>query len=1195
MRHMTKLRIGLLVMLAASAAGYGYLRYRDHQDFLQATEQGRRHNEQARLAMQRANAERARQFIDRSMLSAIPSTYARPPSAWSTNEKRLYETALTGSHYDVLMVPLQVNDWGFDRASRSVMTAELTDAIARSQPGKVPDPYLIAKVLGDGQRRYPDQEIYRIAELVSAKRIIWGAVGHDQKGRMTVTILSQLRPEGRANTGRWTTSIAAHRILDIAFDDKRSPIEAFEQRIPDLLKSLGIEPPQPAVPGFAGTLDLGEIPESPLRLTEAADNPVREAYAFLLFGSLTPGHMERSRERFVEKAILALSRVSPTAPEYRALRARAYMMMGYRSAALEALGTPESAEERGVQAALNGNLPEVRAEAAHEGNPLKRFIAQLDANRIAADYGVTTPIQSLEKVKALNLPGRVWPFLAGRAFDDWDPWAHFDNASLKSLLDVEFPIKGFRLQDLLQGAVSIGDADKLQTRVDLSVFNHVQKYVADHALNWRDLPSGRFNALDYLELLSAQGHDNLIRQIDFLAHMQHARVAAMRYADGIQSVYQGFPYYTLIRSEAERLAADESSGAEREGLIKFAYEDVFNAMYWEQSQSRISSRALTDLGYLYRVHEYGYFGNFYSSDLPYHPLYMTWANGGDHATIDANGMAGLANATSEFGAVLEVAGSERTRPANDALIADVVSQIQQRFIGSPARGEFLAQQEALRGNPAAAEVLLRKDIKMTPANRRSYLDLGKIMLDSGQASAAAKVFRSYPGLRPDSKIDAVLRANTAYDMGSYFFNSGDLELAVPFYKIAASQGTGASSEMAAAMRMKILEGDINGALLSALERAQRYHDSRAFRDYLGMLHATKRSSDAWAGFGTLVRELQEPHIWETALVGHHIAAATEAGVTEWVKEGDLQSAGNHESYATTYLARFATTDRIPSKNLAPLIAEIDRPVWQFDTGARSVVRPDADGRFQRILGPAGAITSEGVLPIGVFENGGPKHRVRSELSYFVEAYRAVKLRDFSAAKRVFDEAATLYDIASPELMYMLPYYAVAGAKAGDVAGVEQVLGRIARKDQRFEYHLARAALEGVDGRIRDAVKSLKLARYRRPNTEEAVQLTQYVYGDLCETLHQLTDSPEIRGLALDWAKSREKTEPWQAWSYALEAVLTPNPVDRQRAIAMTYYLDPKSAHLASFKKSEIDEAVKTFGSFNPFIPRQAGRSRETST
>jgi hypothetical protein len=178
---------------------------------------------------------------------------------------------------------------------------------------------------------------------------------------------------------------------------------------------------------------------------------------------------------------------------------------------------------------------------------------------------------------------------------------------------------------------------------------------------------------------------------------------------------------------------------------------------------------------------------------------------------------------------------------------------------------------------------------------------------------------------------------------------------------------------------------------------------------------------------------------------------------------------------------------------------------------------------------------------------------------------------------------------------MLPYYAVAGAKAGDVAGVEQVLGRIGRKDQRFEYHLARAALEGVGGRIRDAVESLKLARYRRPNTEEAVQLTQYVYGDLCETLHQLTDSPEIRTLALDWAKSREKTEPWQAWSYALEAVLTSNPVDRQRAIAMTYYLDPKSAHLASFKKSEIDEAVKTFGSFNPFVPRQAGRIRETST
>ena len=1191
---MTKLRTALLLIFAASAAEYGYLRYRNHQDLLQSVEKGRRQFEQVQLAHDRINAN-MRQFIDRSMQSSIPSMYPRPSSAWLTNEKRRYETALTGSHYDVLVAPLQVNDWAFDRASRSLMTVELTNAISKSLPGRVPDPYLIAKVMGDGQRQYSDQEIYRIAELVGAKRIIWGALGHDLKGRMSITILSQLRPDGIANAGQWTTSIATHRILDIAFDDKHSPIEAFEQRIPDLLKSLGIEPQTPAVPSFAGTLDLGEIPESPLKLVSADDNPVREAYVFLLFGSLTPSHIERTRERFGEKAILALSRVSPTAPEYRALRARAYMMMGYRAAALEALGTPVSAEENGIQAALNGNLPGVRAEAAREGNPLKRLIAQLDANRIAAEYGLTTPSQSLELVKALNLPGRVWPLVAGRAFDDWDPWAHFDNASLKSLLDVEFPIKGFSLQDLLQGGASVGDASKLQTRVDLSVFNHAQKYVADHAPNWRDLSPGRFNALDYLELLSAQGHDNLIRQIDFLTHMQRARAAAVGYAESIQSVYRGYPYYALARSEAERLEADELSGAEREGLIKFAYEDVFNAMYWEQSQSRISSQALTDLGSLYGLHEYGYFGNFYSSDLPYHPLYMTWANGGDHKSIDANGMAGLANATSEFGAVLEVAGSERTRPASDAVIADVVSQIQYRFIGNPARGEFLAQQETIHGNPVAAEALLREDIKMAPAHRQSYLDLGRIMLDLGQASAAANAFRSYPGLRPDSKIDSVLKANTAYEMGSYFFSSGDLELAVPFYKIASSQDTGAASEMAATMRLKILAGDINGALLSALERAQRYHDSRAFRDYLGMLHATNRSSAAWAAFNTLVRELQEPQIWEAALVGHHIAGTTEAAVTEWVKEDDLQRAGNQWSYATTYLARFATTDRIPSKTLASVITAIDRPEWQFDLGARSVVRPDADGRLQRILGPAGAITPEGVLHIGEFDHGGPKHRVRSELSYFVEAYRAVKLRDFSAAKKVFDEAATLYDFASPVLMYMLPYYAIASAKAGDVTGVEQVLDRIGRKDQRFEYYLARSALQGGGRRIRDAVESLKLARYRAPSSEYAVQAAPYVYGDLCEMLYQLTDSPEIRNLALDWAKSHEKTAPWQAWSYSLEAVLASNPVDRQRAIAMTYYLDPRSVHLASFKKSEIDEAVKTFGSFNLFITKQADRATQTTT
>jgi hypothetical protein len=433
-------------------------------------------------------------------------------------------------------------------------------------------------------------------------------------------------------------------------------------------------------------------------------------------------------------------------------------------------------------------------------------------------------------------------------------------------------------------------------------------------------------------------------------------------------------------------------------------------------------------------------------------------------------------------------------------------------------------------------------------------------------------------------------------MDSYFFNAGDFGLATPFYTIAASGGTGADSALGATERLKLLGGDVEGALMSSLERAQRYHDSRAYRDYLGLLHATGHSKDAWAAFNTLVGELQAPHIWETALVGHHIAGLSEAQVADWAKGDEFRNAGNRVSYAINYLARFATTDRVPSEQLASVIADLDRPTWQFDASERRVVRAEADGKNMWILGPVGANTASGLLPTNLLDGGGPKHRVRPALSYFVEGYRDLKLKHFAEAKRVLDEAATLYDMANLQSSYMLPYYAVASAKAGtDVSRVEQILDRLNPKEQLLDYQLARAALEAIGGKPSDALASLKLARYRRPNNDENVLLNQFTYADICESLYQITGNAEIRRVALEWVKNREKAEPWQSWSYALEATLTSDPSDRQRAIAMTHYLDPQSVHLASFSKSEIEEAVRRFGSVNIFLHKQPGAVRGTTT
>jgi hypothetical protein len=1120
----------------------------------------------------------------------MPLAYPHPASEWQTNEQQFYEKLLASRHYDVLVVPFQVSYDGFDRATRALMSAELTAAIARAVPGQVPDFHVVAKVFGEGRRQIKVDEIHRIANLIGARRIVWGGVGHtgvvkDGQRKLNINLRGQSRSS--VNNEAWAVPFESTALIGVPFSEQQPPIDAFERQLPDILSSLGFNADEATASRLRYTLDVRELPDRPIAIPSGEVNRARDAYTFLLLSELTPAHDERTKQTFVERAFLSLSQMAPDSPEYRALRARALMLMGYRQAALRLLATPAGEEEQEIRAALNGNLLDVRQLAAKERNPLKSLIENLDANRIAADFRILNTDASLDAVKSLALPGRIWPFLAARAFTDWDFWSQFDNGSLKSLLDAEFPLEGYSLEDLVRGQIAVGDADKLQPIVTLSSFNHVRKYLDRHSAQWCcDSAIYSPRAFDYLELLSSFSHDNLIRHMYLLTFVQHLPQEALRFADSIQSVYRGDPYYTLERARAERMVAEVSTGAEQQGLMKAAYDDALNAIYWEQSQSIISSEALKELTRNPRQ-DYGLFFNFYCSDIPYHPTFTTWDPAG---RVLENWRAAVSNATSEFSVVTSVVGRNQRE-----LTGEMVRQIQGRFIGSPERGIFLADQKLLHDDLQGAEDLLRENINLAPSFTASYLKLGKLVFQSGQPAEAEKIFLSYPEFHEGRTKNPVSTSNAAYEMGSLFYSTGDFEFAVPMYKIAVSQETGAASGMSASMRLMLLDGKIEDAMAISLERAQRYNDGSAYRDYLSILHATKQSREAWAGFGTVIRVLQWPDIWESALVGHHMEGSSESRVSEWVKQGDFQAIGDRVSYAAMYLAWFATIDRIPSKDLAQLIAGIDRPIWKFDDGAQSVVRADQEGREVRILGPASSIACDGeycaTYSMDVLSDP-KKHRVRSQLSYFVEAYRAIKLHDYRSAKRVLAEAAELYDMSNIESSYMLPYYALASAKTGnDVADVTRILSRLSGASQSFDSELAIAVLKGVAGKSSEALTSLRLARYHRLNNNQRALISQYTYGEFCEILYELTNDPRIRAEGLNWAKARERVEPWQSWSYAFEAEFTADPFDRAKAIAMTYYLDPRSLRLSRFSKSEVDEAAKRFNGLNIFWRK--GRSTST--
>jgi hypothetical protein len=243
------------------------------------------------------------------------------------------------------------------------------------------------------------------------------------------------------------------------------------------------------------------------------------------------------------------------------------------------------------------------------------------------------------------------------------------------------------------------------------------------------------------------------------------------------------------------------------------------------------------------------------------------------------------------------------------------------------------------------------------------------------------------------------------------------------------------------------------------------------------------------------------------------------------------------------------------------------------------------------VGPSAPDNS--TLPLLAFDQS-KRTRIKSDLVYFIEAYRAMRKGDYGAARALLVDASTLYDLTQGAHGYMLPYFAFAASKSGDLSGVEKIMGRFRIERQGFDFLLAKAVLAGLSGNTADSLILLKKAFYVRPGSDSRPLLSEYQYAEISEWLYEATGKTQFRDIAVDWAKKSQKIKPWHAWAYAMEAKLSTDIKDRRRAIAMAFYLDRNSERLHSVPKEEIDSAVKEFADRNPFLQRTEG-AKEKST
>lgn len=1136
-----------------------------------------------KMELERQEQARKRPHAD-ALSFMTPRNFVKPRSAWIDSEKSFYRSMVENGRFDALVVPFQVQDYAIDRSTRSLMTAELALAIGATGK-KVPDPYLIARALGDGERRFAEDEVSRLALRLGARRVVWGFVGQSRNNKMRLTIQYQDATGEPEITGVGPVNV--RHFEDLPFSDEDPPIEVYGRLLPEILKTIGLDASLPT-PVPVARFDPGaELPPFPLAIASGPPLPARDAYYLQLLAALAPESAETVRRHLLEKSMLAILSMSPTSPDYRVLKARAYMGLGFRPAALKILGKPDSDEARHLQALLNGNLPDVQRYSASIQPGVRKFIAKLELNAIASAYGARTQADSLREASSLNLKGDVWPVLAARAFIDWDQWSQRENLELKAVLDREFPIAGFTTESIVRGRGSLGDLSNVRTVFDLSVFDHVRRFSEAQARSWCCQPLvARLTPMDYLDFLEKLGTDTLIHRARLTAWTQGLPQETLEFLASVDSVYRDHPQLTVERARAEMLLARSASGAQRDGLFKAAHEHASSAFYWEQGQTRNAAEAWDVMSGASRG---SFFENLFASDYPFRSFYPNWESGGSierqRALIASNLLSAIANSTTDFS---PVGGYVRWQDDSGGReeVDRILRSVEGRFSGNPQRAPLLALVASRRGDLDSAKRYYSEDIKSQPRHWDSYAELGRVHFELAEIDQAAKVFMSYPGFAHSGDEDVVALSNHAFLTGSLFYWAGELEKALPLYRIAADLRTGSDASMSSEIRINLADGNYAAALIGSLERGRRYNSQFAYRDYLGMMHAMGRSKEAWDAFDALIVRMSNSELWETPLVGHRIAGAEEGDIVKWAASEPVRKSG----YGGVYLLRAGVTDRTPSAELATEIAAVERPAWKLENESNLVIREAIGGNEHFVLNSP----EEGILPGGIF-NVSKKTPVKSDLVYFAEAYRGIRKGDYAHASQLLEEALTLYNPRQHGLGYLLPYYAFAAAKSGRSDSVSSLLKTFDFSKQRFDYYLSRAVVSGLSGRTADALTSLKLARHRRPYTQARPVYTEYQFAEICEWLYEATRNATYRELALDWARSVQTFSPWFAWPYAMEAKLATDGTERGRAIAMAYYLDRNSERLATVPKDQIDAAVKVFGDLNPFlaprVPQKAARRR----
>jgi hypothetical protein len=1065
-------------------------------------------------------------YADRRV--GLPLPEATPPAAsnWLGREKSLFREVLAGHQYDVVVLPVQVEEPSFDRIERSLMTRYLSQRIEERTGSRLPDPTLLARALGARERQLDLKDALALSEALGARTVVAPRV--QRAGQM---FRVRAATWSHAGEGGWRE--AAPAVLEnLAFSDRLPPSVTFRDALDPLLDAMQLGAARAAPARTTTKAEPAPPIDDLLRL--ATHESATAAGRALQLQVLAALHERESleAETLWERSLLALWRVEEGAELSRVLEARAYLHLARRPYALERLGKPESPAGRALLAALNGDVPAAEAATSAIENRALRLAAEIELADLYDAYNLHKRLRARRAV-LLKAP---WTDAAALGFRlsaaDW-----FTSEVHREVAVALAPVAAVTVDRREVAAMWLRWAywrpDPLGPN-DLRLARSIERR---HAPVWKakaaDWPvrraADRLAEWDYYDLQFAMNRRALLKTVYSTLYKQALPEQAEAIIDALGSFYQGYPRLMYFHAWAlDRIGRQALPGTQQRLYSKSSALAV-SAYGWEGGESHLSAAV-----------EYYNFERRYRKYLDEPPRWY-------RATVPTER---LRFERVSYGAreiEREIAATRRrlqysdrhAQPLRDLVrwlrragrteeALALVEESRNRFVGTVARAELQAESSEIAGRSADLLPAFRELLELDPDSWDARSRLAKAYFESGKVAQAQETWLAFPGFASHEGQNVVGLSNRAFEAGNYLYQRGEARNAVPLFALSTSLRTGSAREIHSRELLAVMENDMDSALKWARYQVDRYNDSNAAMRQMLYLFLLGQGERAWGQFPDYANRFGTEEVWTAAFVAHRMQGLEGRALENWLAQAAQRD--TQRDYLTGALRErhafmLALIDRAPSDEALQLVRRV------VQANNRSPFYPQA-----------------------------------------AEGYAAFRKGDFAGAAQklrgVHDDLFNIGVNRSQSMSEWLPHVVLAYARSGKPKEADKLLAdQFNNLGVDADYLVASALLEGTAGKHAAAVAALRLAFHRLPRQATRSLPPGYTLLEACELLLKETKNDVYRELIEDLARRLQVDLP-HAWAAAFEAKYARDPGARQLALAAASILDPRSERLAQFPEAE---------------------------